>query len=754
MNDATQHCRAARAIFPAITVTVLFGVALHSAASAQEFPAAKQNQDLPNIILMMADDMGMGDCSAFQDVTGNADPVQIHTPAMESLARRGVRFTDAHTPSTRCTNTRYGLLTGRYAWRGRMKHWVLFGSQGDPMIELDRPTIATFLQNAGYTTGMVGKWHVGLRYQNHDGKPAAGFLDADLTRPLFDCPLDHGFDVARFTSRSHGTSGAQPGTKKNGPNQNVGPGHIDGRTILSSTADGRRLANSGPQAYELHELGGRHSDNAIAFLDRQAKGPEHEHPFFLYYASNSNHSPYTPDSDIGGRPVQGHGRSIAGDSMGPRGDFVYENDAALDRLMDYLTKTPDPRNPGAMLDRNTIVIFTSDNGAEKRDKWATGPFRSHKGSTFEGGHRVPFIVSWPDGGVGNGNDKTPGMTNGSLIGLHDMFATFADVIDRQMPDWRNGQKGGEDSISVLASWRGGQLPDHVMFHNDHAEASPDRAVAVVRVDNPVVGESVVSGQWKLFFSPAMLRVGRPVPESLYDLASDPMEQHDLIGQSEHEPLIRVLTDIALEHRTVGGHRIATELGKVVSPDRVRFAFSHDAAAVNPADGNALRIVSPASSIDGKSINARFAFRGDESRSSISANPIEIRIVGKGKPDGKFSVNGRGLGISGNEFNQVDGGEAVTISFNCDVIVESIGVVAGNGECGGFYHVGDQSKQPVYCTDADNDTQDQHGVISDVGVLPAGETVFISSAAQFESEPAGQWRIGSITVRWLPPGFLQ
>ncbi|MFP6762681.1 MAG: sulfatase-like hydrolase/transferase, partial [Planctomycetaceae bacterium] len=129
----------------------------------------------PNIILLMADDMGMGDTSAFQDFTGNGDDVQLTTPQMERLARMGVRFTDAHTPSSRCSPTRYALLTGRYPWRSRLKHWVLFGAQGDPLIEADRPTVANLLREAGYRTGMVGKWHVGLRYRRADGQPAAGW---------------------------------------------------------------------------------------------------------------------------------------------------------------------------------------------------------------------------------------------------------------------------------------------------------------------------------------------------------------------------------------------------------------------------------------------------------------------------------------------------------------------------------------------------------------------------------------------------
>jgi len=161
----------------------------------------------PNIIFFMADDMGMGDTSAYQDFTGNAAEVQLHTPQMERLARLGVRFTDAHTPSSRCTPTRYGLLTGRYPWRSRMKWWVLFGAQGDPLIEADRPTLASMLRGAGYGTGMVGKWHVGLRYRQSNGQPAAGWADADLTQLLHTTPLDHGFDFAWYTSRSHGTSG-------------------------------------------------------------------------------------------------------------------------------------------------------------------------------------------------------------------------------------------------------------------------------------------------------------------------------------------------------------------------------------------------------------------------------------------------------------------------------------------------------------------------------------------------------------------
>ena len=182
----TNHHRDDTMRFFLVLLVACLGIRIGDAAS----PDLKR----PNIILMMADDMGLGDTSAYQSFTGNSDHEQIHTPNMEWLARMGIRFTDAHTPASRCTLTRYSLLTGRYSWRNRLKHWVLFGVQGDPMIESDRPTIGTLLQQHGYRTALVGKWHVGLRYRRSNGEPAEGWADADLTQPMFDTPLDHGFD--------------------------------------------------------------------------------------------------------------------------------------------------------------------------------------------------------------------------------------------------------------------------------------------------------------------------------------------------------------------------------------------------------------------------------------------------------------------------------------------------------------------------------------------------------------------------------
>ncbi|MEQ9411450.1 MAG: arylsulfatase [Fuerstiella sp.] len=703
-------------------------------------PVFGQDLHRPNIILMMADDMGLGDTSAYQDLTGNSDQDQIHTPSMQQLARMGVRMADAHTPSSRCSPTRYGLLTGRYPWRNRLKHWVLFGAQGDPMIEADRPTIATLLRDQDYHTGMVGKWHVGLRYRQSSGKPAAAFEDADLRQPLIDTPLDHGFDFCRFTSRSHGTSGPQPG-RRNRSDQMIGPGHLHGRDAIGATAAGRQLAGEGRAAYVLSELGGRHSDHALEFLSHHVSDRKtRERPFFLYYASNSNHTPHTPDTQIGGRAVAGAGRNVAGEPMDRRADYVYENDVALGRLLEWLSTTDDPRHPGHSLILNTIVIFTSDNGAEKNSNSATGPYRSNKASCYEGGHRVPFIAAWPAGGVGDGLGGGTGRTSSQLLCLTDLFATFADILQVPLPDNAAGQKGGEDSLSMLAALTGDVVLDRPVFFHDHKEAKDDPAVSVLRLDDPVVGGTGYPGQWKLFFDAMLLRAGTVHPIELYDLATDSGETNNLITEPALEELIDHLSHVALLHRTAGGHRLA----EVASPRRIVFSWrpTGSVRAETGSPTESASVVPLADQFHRASVNAQ----------QVSVNGLTMKVSGVPSEGhrraAEFSVNPNGLGISSGRFQQVDDGEALLISFDSDVIVESAAIVAGNGICGGFYHAGETAPLAIYCVDADIDAKDQSGILSDIGVLRAGEVLKFDSRPHWGVEAAGRWRLGALTVRLL------
>ncbi|GAB5403474.1 MAG: hypothetical protein Aurels2KO_17050 [Aureliella sp.] len=690
--------------------------------------AAETERPLPNIIVMMADDMGMGDTSAYQDVTGNSDSVQIYTPAMDRLARQGIRFVDAHTPSTRCTSTRYGLLTGRYPWRSRLKHWVLFGAQGDPLIEADRPTIATMLRDSGYRTGMVGKWHVGLRYRRSDGTPAADFTDADLTQPLWDCPLDHGFDFCRYTSRSHATSGAQPG-KRNTAEQTIGPGHIDGRSVLSATSDGRRLADEGGSAYVLTQLGSRHFEGAISFLsDHRDGGSASDRPFFLYYASNSNHSPYTPADRVGTRRVAGQGRRVDGQPTGKRGDFVYENDAALAGLLDWLEHTDDPRWPSHKLDENTLVVFTSDNGAEIRAKEAIGPFRSNKGSCYEGGHRVPLIVSWVAGGIKGGS------TSAELVTLADLYATLAEVVGADLPNNAVGEKGAEDSQSFRRALLGeDQLgPTRLAFVNDHKEAS-DPAVLAVRADrlevvsvdpNKVVDKN---GQWKAIFDASLLRRGVAKPVELYSLTQDPLEQENRIAHVDQREVASELKRKATLIRTSGGIR----LSRSVSDRRVAFVFAQEQPGVQDVE-----IVKAArESLSGGSINA-------------SAEKCGVEMSLEAMPNKGLHLNARGVGVAGGEVRQVEAGESLVVHFSQDVVIESVAIVAGQGQCGGYYRVGDKAPLAIYCIDGDNDSKDQSAALSDLGVLRAGEKLTLCGSPHLGCEAPGRWRLGAITVRCL------
>ena len=669
------------------------------------FIVFSQISDRPNVILFMADDMGIGDTSAYQFYTKNSDDQQVHTPAMEKLASMGMLFTDAHTPSSRCTPTRYGLLTGRYPWRARMKHWVLFGVQGDPLIEEDRPTLATLFRSQGYATAMVGKWHLGLRYTQTNGKPAAGWEDADLSKDVFDGPCDHGFDYARFTSRSHGTSGPDAGTtgpkngknkkdERNKPNQKIGPGHIHNRKIVGATGNGKELVKEGKSAYDLHSLGSRHSNHAIEFLTQHLRNKERSfNPFFLYYPSNSNHGPYTVANEVGGEKVRGAGKMVSGSPASTRLDYIYENDVALGRLLDYLEQTKDPRRPSKKLIENTIIIFTSDNGAEVKTKTATGPVRSNKGSCYEGGHRVPFIVAWPDGKI------TKGKTSSQLIGLQDLYATFSEILKVPLPDLRKGEKGAEDSYSILSTWRGKKIPNHPMFYNDHKE-SKDGAACAMRLDNPKAGGKTIKGQWKIFFEASLLRKAKAKPVELYDLETDPMEANNRLEDPELKPLIKKLISTAIQHRTVGGHRFTA-----IAP-RKRITFDWTQPMPIPA-------------------------------------PLTLSISGKGglptqKPDG--------LGIEGKGSSRIDQGEGIALRFEQDVLIESIVLKAGDGSCGGSVIKGKSSPLAIYCTDADNDAKDQQGVMSDLGIIKKGERLILDAGPHLGVEPPGSWKLQSLVVR--------
>jgi arylsulfatase A-like enzyme len=493
----------------AAVVLVALSVAAHSAA-----------QTRPNVILILADDLGYGDVGAFNPQS------RIPTPHLDRLAREGMRLTDAHAAAALCTPTRYGLLTGRYPWRTRLRSGVLWGN-GDALIEPNRMTVASLLRDAGYHTAGIGKWHLGLRWAalpgatpdrttNNDKAP----LDwIDYSGRIADGPTHHGFDhyfglAASLDMRDYvyidGDRVAEPPTT-------TLPGAPS--SVPAFYRPGRAGASFRPEAV-LGEL----TTRAVRYVRDRAASPT---PFFLYLALASPHTPVLPTAAFAGRT-----------GLGPYADFVAETDAAVGQVLAALEQS------GAA--KNTLIIFSSDNGpapiagmieslrAKGHD--SAGGWRGAKQDIYEGGHRVPTIVKWP--GV-----VAPGTTSRTVVSLVDVFATVAEIVGRQLP-----ADAGEDSVSFLQVLR-------------EPGAAIERPV-------PMVAQSgngslaIRDGRWKLCLAPGSGGLSAPVPGSrdeqhlppvqLFDLDADPAEQTNL--QDKHPDIVQRLTTLLATLRKTGRSR--------------------------------------------------------------------------------------------------------------------------------------------------------------------------------------------------------
>lgn len=335
-----------------------------------------------NIVLIIADDLGYGDVQCLNPQRG-----KIKTPHLDRLAAEGMTFTDAHSGSSVCTPTRYGLLTGRYAWRTRLQSGVLNGN-AEPLIAADRLSVPGLLKQRGYHTACIGKWHLGFTVSDGSTSQAAG-----LGAVTPDGPTTRGFDT--FLGFQHA------------------------RSMQAFFENDRVTARVEPI-----EMLPKLARLAAGYVTQRARQGT---PFFLYYALSSPHTPIVPSPAWQGKS-----------GLGDYGDFVLETDWAVGQVLAALDQ--------AGVARDTLVIFTSDNGCspaagtkklEAQGHYPSADLRGYKSDIWDGGHRVPFFVRWP------GRVK-PGSTNAALLCLTDLMATIADLTDTKLPD-----KVGEDSFSFL-----------------------------------------------------------------------------------------------------------------------------------------------------------------------------------------------------------------------------------------------------------------------------------------------------------------
>lgn len=437
----------------------------------------------PNIVLILVDDLGYG------DVRANFSESLIATPHIDQLAQRGMRFTDAHSGAGVCSPTRYGILTGQHFSR---QNWRRIQSQlWRSMIDDDRLTLGNLLQGNGYHTGAFGKWHLGQSFYNDSGQPGGYGPDTDWLRPMTGGPNDRGFDTF------------------------FGVLFTQAKFLFALVSD--RLTTEVPTAlegnapkvtsYQPVDAMPAATQKALNYIDWNVS-ERPDQPFFLYFASVAVHLPLVPSPEFTGQS-----------SVGIYGDFVMQTDAAVGKIVAKIEQHG--------LTGDTLILFTSDNGSHgiagngDRAEFPVGSvntlyghkpngnWRGHKGSIWEGGHRVPFIGTWP-------GHIEPNTVSDELIVLEDLMATIAAILEVELP-----AHTAEDSYNILPYLDGTHTGPPI---RDYTVLSSFNGDPIVR-----------KGKWKLTFGlgPGSQGTVNPEPDpdgpqgQLYNLQVDPGETENV-----------------------------------------------------------------------------------------------------------------------------------------------------------------------------------------------------------------------------------
>ena len=483
----------------------------------------------PNVVLILADDLGYGDVACYNPES------KIPTPNLDLLAKEGLRFSDAHSPSTVCTPTRYSVLTGRMAFRLNYKG-VFTGVGGPCLITPNRLTLPGMLRKKGYETAMFGKWHIGLTAFDKKGKPInRSGLDAvreiDYSRKLEGGPIDRGFDHFFGTASCPTTDWLY--AYVDGDRIPVPPTQIVDRGPLPKHPYSRdnRPGMIAPN-FDLEEVDQVFLKKSLEFLEMHKK-QKPDKPFFLFHSMQAVHLPSFPGKDFKGKT-----------DSGPHGDFIFE----MDHVVGELTKALEAHG----FADDTLVVFSSDNGPEvptvinmrkthKHD--GARPWRGVKRDNWEGGHRVPMIARWP------GKVKA-GTISDQTVCLTDLMATCAEIVGTKLPD-----DAAEDSFDLLPVLLG-KADKPIRNYTLHQTISLALAIRQGNwkyLDHKGSGGSNYSrdGEWGLK-QYALPEKAPQAPGQLYNLKDDPGETNNLYFK---KPEIRKKLKAMLEEYKKSGRSV-------------------------------------------------------------------------------------------------------------------------------------------------------------------------------------------------------
>jgi arylsulfatase A-like enzyme len=469
-------------------------------------PGSALAEQPPNILFILADDLGYGDVGCYNPES------KVPTPNLDRLAREGLLFTDAHSPSTVCTPTRYSIMTGRMAFRLNYRG-VFTGAGGPCLIDKERLTLPGMLQKQGYTTALFGKWHIGMSFSDQEGHPIhknglEGVKRIDYSRAVPDAPIHRGFDHFFGTvccpttdwlyAYMIGDRITVPPTKQ-----------LDKSTLPTHEWSLDCRPGMVAPGFDLEEVDMVFLEKSLQFLDNHAKKIPSK-PFFLFHSLQAVHLPSFPSSEFQGKT-----------EAGPHGDFIFEFDHVVGRLVKKLAELG--------LSENTLVIVSSDNGPEVGttlnmrtiyEHDGARPWRGLKRDNWEGGHRVPMVARWP------GKIKAGTRTNQTAC-LTDLMATFAALTGAELPN-----NAAEDSFNLLPVLLG-QAKKPVREFTLHQTMS--LALAIRRGDWKYLDHQGSGGNNYVRnknLKPYLLPENAPnAPGQLYNLAKDPGETNNLYEQN-------------------------------------------------------------------------------------------------------------------------------------------------------------------------------------------------------------------------------